>query len=73
MTMLSSWQVFVIFYVMTHGGPSNLTRTLVLHIYETAFRFQEMGLAAAVAMVLFVIIMVTTLLQLRFMRKEWEY
>ena len=73
MTMLSSWQVFVIFFVMTHGGPSNLTRTLVLHIYETAFRFQEMGLAAAVAMVLFVIIMVTTLLQLRFMRKEWEY
>lgn len=73
MTMLSSWQVFVIFYVMTHGGPSNLTRTLVLHIYETAFRFQEMGLAAAVAMVLFVIIMITTLLQLRFMRKEWEY
>ncbi len=73
MTMLSSWQVFVIFSVMTNGGPSNLTRVLVLHIYETAFRYQEMGLAATVAMVLFVIIMVTTLLQLRFMRKDWEY
>lgn len=73
MTMLSSWQVFVIFSVMTSGGPSNLTRVLVLHIYETAFRYQEMGLAATVAMVLFVIIMVTTLLQLRFLRKDWEY
>lgn len=74
MTMLSSWQVFVIFSVMTNGGgPSNLTRVLVLHIYETAFRYQEMGLAAAVAMVLFIIIMVTTLLQLRFLRKDWEY
>ena len=74
MTMLSSWQVFVLFFVMTNrGGPGNLTRVLVLHIYETAFRFQEMGLAATVAMVLFVIIMVTTLLQLRFLRKEWEY
>lgn len=74
LTMLSSWQVFVIFFVMTgRGGPSNLTRVLVLHIYETAFRFQEMGLAATVAMVLFIIIMVTTLLQLRVMRKEWEY
>ena len=51
----------------------NLTRTLVLHIYETAFRYQEMGLAATVAIVLFIIIMVTTLLQLRLMRKEWEY
>jgi multiple sugar transport system permease protein len=74
MTMLSSWQVFVIFFILTNrGGPSNLTRTLVLHIYETAFRYQEMGLAAAVAIVLFFIIMITTLLQLRFMRKEWEY
>jgi ABC-type sugar transport system permease subunit len=73
LTMLSSWQVFVIFSVMTRGGPSNLTRTLVLHIYDTAFRFQEMGLAATYAMVLFAIIMITTLIQLRVMRKEWEY
>ncbi len=74
MTMLSSWQVFVLFFVMTNrGGPANLTRVLVLHIYETAFRFQEMGLAATVAMALFLIIMVTTLLQLKLLRKDWEY
>jgi ABC-type sugar transport system permease subunit len=74
MTMLSSWQVFVIFFVMTgRGGPANLTRVLVLHIYETAFRFQEMGLAAATAMALFIIIMIVTLIQLRLLRKEWEY
>lgn len=74
MTMLSAWQVFVLFFVMTNrGGPSNLTRVLVLHIYETAFRSQEMGIAAAVAMVLFLIIMTTTLLQLRFLRRDWEY
>jgi len=73
MTMLSSWQVFVIFYVMTRGGPGNATRTLVLHIYETAFRHQEMGLAATMAMALFVIILVTTLVQMRLLRQEWEY
>lgn len=73
MTMLSSWQVFVIFYVMTRGGPGNATRTLVLHIYETAFRHQEMGLAATMAMALFAIILITTLIQLRVLRKEWEY
>jgi len=73
MTMLSSWQVFIIFQVMTRGGPSNLTRTLVLHIYETAFRFQEMGLASAMAMALFFFIMVATLIQLRVLRREWEY
>jgi ABC-type sugar transport system permease subunit len=73
MTMLASWQVFIIFQVMTRGGPSNLTRTLVLHIYETAFRFQEMGLASAMAMALFFFIMVATLIQLRVLRREWEY
>ncbi len=74
MTMLSSWQVFVLFFVMTgRGGPGNLTRVLVLHIYETAFRNQEMGLAAAVAMALFLIILVTTLIQLKLLRKDWEY
>ena len=74
MTMLSSWQVFALFFVMTNrGGPANQTRVLVLHIYETAFRNQEMGLAATVAMVLFLIIMITTLLQLKFLRKDWEY
>lgn len=72
-TMLSSWQVFVIFYVMTSGGPNDLTRTLVLHIYETAFRSQSMGLASAVAMALFVLILVTTLVQMRLLRKDWEY
>jgi ABC-type sugar transport system permease subunit len=73
MTMLASWQVFVLFFVMTRGGPANLTRTLVLHIYETAFRFNEFGLAAAFSMVLFIIIMITTLIQLRLLRKQWEY
>ncbi len=74
MTMLSSWQQFVLVDVMmNHGGPSNTTRTLVLHVYETAFRFQEMGLAATVAMALFLIIMITTLIQMRLLRKEWEY
>jgi ABC-type sugar transport system permease subunit len=74
MTMLSSWQQFVLVDVMMgHGGPSNTTRTLVLHVYETAFRYQEMGLAATVAMALFLIIMVTTLIQMRLLRREWEY
>lgn len=74
MTMLSSWQQFVLVDVMMgRGGPSNTTRTLVLHIYETGFRYQEMGLAATVAMALFIIVMVTTLIQMRLLRKEWEY
>jgi len=73
MTMLSSWQVFVIFQVMTGGRPGDLTRTMVLYIYDSAFRYQKMGWASAMSMVLFAIILVSTLIQLRVLRQEWEY
>ena len=73
LTMLSSFQVFVIFDVMTNGGPRNQTTPLVMSIYENAFRYQRMGWAAAVSMVLFLIILVVTILQFRFLRTDWEY
>jgi multiple sugar transport system permease protein len=73
LTMLSSFQVFVIFDVMTNGGPRNQTTPLVMSIYENAFRYQRMGWAAAVSMVLFIIILVVTILQFRFLKTDWEY
>lgn len=73
LTMLSSLQVFVIFQVMTRGGPQNQTTPLVMSIYENAFRYQNMGWAAAVSMVLFLIILLFTVIQFRFLRTEWEY
>ena len=73
LTMLSSFQVFVMFDVMTDGGPRNQTTPLVMSIYENAFRYQRMGWAAAISMVLFVLIMAVTILQFRFLRTDWEY
>jgi len=73
LTMLSSFQVFVIFDVMTNGGPRNQTTPLVMSIYENAFRYQNMGWAAAISMVLFSIILVVTVVQFRFLRTDWEY
>lgn len=73
LTMLSSFQVFVIFDVMTDGGPRNQTTPLVMSIYENAFRYQRMGWAASIAMVLFVIILIITILQFRVLRTDWEY
>jgi multiple sugar transport system permease protein len=73
LTMLSSLQVFVIFNVMTDGGPRNQTTPLVMSIYENAFRFQNMGWAASISMVLFLMILGITLLQFRFLRTDWEY
>jgi multiple sugar transport system permease protein len=73
LTMLSSLQVFVIFDVMTNGGPRNQTTPLVMSIYENAFRYQNMGWAAAISMVLFLMILAITIIQFRFLRTDWEY
>lgn len=50
------------------GGPLNATKPLVLMIYETAFSSFDMGYAAAQTVVLFLILLVVSLLQLRLLR-----
>jgi len=73
LTMISSFQVFVIFQVMTGGGPQNQTRSLTMEIYENAFRFQAMGWAASMSLVLFAMVLIVTLVQFRVLRTDWEY
>ena len=73
MTMLSSFQVFDIVQVMTNGDPGNKTQVLMLDIYKNAFRYSELGWAAAELFVLFLIVMGVTLFQMRVLRTDWEY
>ncbi len=74
LTVISSLQVFVIFQLLTRGGPQNQTQTMLLSIYENAFRFaNNLGLSAAMSMILFIIILVLTVFQFRILRTEWEY
>lgn len=73
MTMLSSFQIFDIIQVMTNGDPSNKTQVLMLDIYKSAFRYQNMGWAAAESFVLFLVVMGVTLFQMRVLRTDWEY
>ncbi|MGH7542043.1 MAG: carbohydrate ABC transporter permease [Gemmatimonadota bacterium] len=67
-TMIGYFQLFAEPYVMTQGGPVNSTLSVVLLMYEEGFRWWNMGYAAAIAFVLFVIILAATLLQLRLQR-----
>ena len=67
---IRSWQVFPEVFTLTRGGPMGRTDTLVHHLYEAAFRFQEMGYAAALSYVLFGIILLLSLLQMRFLGKR---
>ena len=73
--MATIWnlQLFDSPYVMTRGGPGYASTTVVMYIYRQAFRFDQMGLAAAMALVLLVIIMVLALAQLLFFRKEIQF
>jgi len=68
--VIGSFQVFDTVMAMTQGGPGRATNVLVFHIYNTAFQNYHFGAASAMSYVLFVIIFVLTLVQLR-IQKRW--
>lgn len=62
MTLIGNFQLFAEPYIMTRGGPSNRTLSVVLYMYEQGFRWWNLGYAAALALVLFAIILVVSAL-----------
>jgi multiple sugar transport system permease protein len=68
LTMIGSFQLFAEPYVMTQGGPADSTLSVVLLMYEQGFRWWNLGYAAAIAVLLFVIMLAGTVLQLRLRR-----
>lgn len=74
MTLISHFQMFAQFDVIAYmGGPQNSGLVLTSYIYQMAFKNKEMGQGAAIAMVLFVIILIVSLVQQRLSRVDWEY
>jgi multiple sugar transport system permease protein len=65
LTMLGNFQLFSEPYVMTQGGPLQSTTTIVLLMYQQGFRWWRMGLAASIAFILFAIMLLGTMLQMR--------
>ncbi|MDQ8736346.1 sugar ABC transporter permease [Paenibacillus sp. LHD-38] len=72
MGMIGTLQVFDQAYVMTNGGPNNSTLFYIFYLYRKAFAEAQMGYAAALAWVLFLIIMALTALVFRSSR-FWVY
>ena len=73
MSSIGFLRIFDQVYNMTQegeGGPLNATRPLVLHIYKTAFDRFEMGMAAAQTVVLFIILLIITVIQLRVLKND---
>jgi multiple sugar transport system permease protein len=70
--LIGGFNVFQQVYLMTRGGPYNATRTISLQIYDYAFLRLQMGTAASMAFVMFAIVIVLTLVQMRIQRIDWE-
>ncbi len=64
-TVIGSFKLFTEVYVMTSGGPYNSTQVLGTYLYNTAFMYDEMGYAAAIAVIIFVITFSVSILQIK--------
>jgi len=65
MRLVDAFRVLEVIYVLTFGGPGEATEILSLHIYKTAFVGQQLGVAAAVSVLLLVVVMALSMLALR--------
>ncbi len=69
-TMIGFFQLFAEPYIMTQGGPLNSTLSIVQYMYQEGFRWWNMGYSAALAFVLFAIILIGTIIQFKLKGKE---
>jgi multiple sugar transport system permease protein len=70
LTMTGYFQLFAEPYVMTEGGPLESTKSVLFFMFDEGFKWWSLGRASAVAFMLFVIIFLITLVQLRVGRRE---
>ena len=70
LTTIGSFKVFDHIYQMTGGGPENGTLVLAFYIYQQGFQFFDIGYASALAIIMFVIVTILTLIQVSLRRKD---
>jgi multiple sugar transport system permease protein len=66
--LIAQWQIFNQVYLLTFGGPFNRTRVVLLYMYQQAFNQQHGGYGATISMALFLIILITSIVQIRILR-----
>jgi multiple sugar transport system permease protein len=72
MSTIGSFQVFAASFVLTNGGPSNSTLFYVYYLFNRAFVYFNMGYASAMAWLLFAIVLLLTLFQMK-MAPRWVH
>ena len=69
-TVIGAFQIYESIIVLTRGGPGDASRSVVMYIAEKAFNDFDMGYASAIAMTLFLVVLIATLIQFR-VRRSW--
>jgi multiple sugar transport system permease protein len=71
-SFIGAFQIFEPMFLMTRGGPDGATISVVQYLYETAFRNFQVGYASAIALLVFAIVLLATLVQFR-LRRRWVH
>ena len=70
---IAHMQVFAQSYIISWGGPGNYSRTVVMYLYETAWRYFRFGYASTISVALAAIMIVVTIILFYVMRRRTEY
>jgi len=73
MQFIASFRVFVSVSVMTRGGPAKSTQVITYYLYENAFKYLKFGYASAIAVFMFALMVVLTLIQFAVSKKRVHY
>jgi multiple sugar transport system permease protein len=72
MGIIGGFQVFQSVFIMTGGGPLDRTRVYLFYLWQTSFQSLDFGYGAAMAMLLFVIILILTIIQSKFYKRRLQ-
>jgi raffinose/stachyose/melibiose transport system permease protein len=70
LTTLGCFRVFDLIYIMTGGGPAQATEVLAKITYDYAFRYNRMGFASSVSVILMIVVMMIGFTQLLYLRSK---
>ena len=73
MGLIGTFQIFTQAFIMTAGGPVNSTLFFAYHLFNNAFRYLNMGYAAAMAWFLFLVVVGLTAVQMKLSRRWVHY
>jgi multiple sugar transport system permease protein len=71
--LIFNFKVFDQVYATTQGGPASASQTVIMLLYDTAFKYFKLGDASVMAVFVFGCLLLVTLVQWRLFRRQVEY